>query len=149
MDIKLINYEDEHQRYIEYWEKQGEMFKFPGNTRLSKLYMIKFEGKIVGCTWLTELDLSKPEAILGVYLGERNYSEKGLGQYVVKLVLNKAFNEFSYSKLSLHVQEKNKKAVNCYKKCGFKKVKDYPLNSSGDSGDIIYEMSLSRSKFKR
>lgn len=136
MDIKLINYEEQHLKFLEYWKNSGQLLDFKEDVDKSRLYMIKNEGKISGCFWLEELPSSKTEALLGIFLGDVDYSSAGFGQYTVKLVLHKIFNEFNYARISVHVPNKNKKAVNFFKKCGFRTTNQ----------EI---MTVSRSKYKR
>lgn len=162
MDIKLISFQQEHLRYIEYWEKEGEIFNYLSHGRphylrdndpvaeeLTKLYMVKIDGRLVGCAWLEEIDLEKEQAKLGIYLGEARYRGKGIGQYTVNLVLYKAFHELNLEKVLLRVREKNTRAINCYKKCGFKISRELPVRQfSNGSTEGAYEMHIFKHKWK-
>ena len=136
MDIKLIKCEEQHLKFLEYWKNSGQLLNFNENVNNSRLYMIKNEGKIVGCFWLEELPSCKTEALLGIFLGDADYSGTGFGPHAVKLVLHKVFNESKYARISVHVPDKNKKAVNFFKKCGFKTAKEEL-------------MTVARSKYKK
>lgn len=162
MDIKLIKFEDSHLRYIEIWENDGEIYNHVTYSRpkflrenleeeknKTKLYMVKYEGRIIGCAWLEEIDPEKQEAKLGMYFGETKIRGKGLGQYVTRLLLSKAFRDINLKKVYLHVRERNFRAISCYKKCGFKIIKEHPKRKFGSSEEAIYEMTVSRSKFTK
>lgn len=159
MDIKLIKFEDSHIRYIEIWENEGEIFNHISHSRpkylregleeekeKTKFYMVKYDGRIIGCAWLEEIDQEKLEAKLGMYIGETKIRGKGLGQYVTRLLLSKAFRDLNLKKVYLYVREKNIRAINCYKKCGFRIIKEHPKQKFTNSFEGIFEMTVSKSK---
>lgn len=162
MDIKLINFQREHLRYIEYWEKEGDIYNYlshgrphylrdndPAGEEQTKLYMLKIDGRLVGCAWLEEIDPVKSSAKLGIYLGEARFRGRGLGQYSVNLILYKAFQELNMEKVFLRVREKNTRAINCYKKCGFKITRELPVREfPNGSSESAYEMQITKNKWR-
>lgn len=155
MDIKLIRFEKEHLRYLEYWEKdttaanpalydcsiQDTAAKNP-----SFFFMVKVAGRIIGCTWFEQIDDAKKEVRLALHLGEKKFLSKASGEQLIKLVLNKAFYDLSFTKVSLFVREKDLSSLNCYRKCGFR-ITEKSLAEGTDG--LIYEMALVKSRFRR
>lgn len=57
---------------------------------------------------------------LGIVIGNTEKLGKGYGTEAIKLIQEFAFNRLNLHKLDLEVRDYNKRAINCYKKCGFK-----------------------------
>jgi len=54
-----------------------------------------------------------------IIIGDKNQRGYGIGQKLVKHLLNTAFNELNVSKVDLNVFDWNTAAIKCYEKCGF------------------------------
>lgn len=59
-------------------------------------------------------------AEFAVFLGEKKYWGKGIGNEATKLMLDIAFNEFKLSSVYLNVHPDNIIAIRCYNRAGFK-----------------------------
>ena len=59
-------------------------------------------------------------ATIGIFIGEKSKRSKGYGKDTLNLLLNYAFNFQSMHNVNLEVFSFNKRAINCYKKIGFK-----------------------------
>lgn len=163
MDIRLIKFENEHLRYLEHWEKEGELYKYLSHIRpralreeteaegdkvISHFYMVKYDGRIIGCVWLEEDDPHKREAKLGIYLGDDQHRGRGIGEQTLRLIMSKAFREMDLHKITLSVREKNQQAIACYKKCGFTVSKELPKQEFSDgSFQGTLEMVITKKKF--
>jgi RimJ/RimL family protein N-acetyltransferase len=68
-----------------------------------------------------------------ILIGEKSFRGKGFGSEVVTLLVEKCFNEFSYSHAELNVYDWNTSAIKCYEKAGFvvnpKKSKTIEVNN--------------------
>ncbi|MCT4595846.1 MAG: GNAT family N-acetyltransferase [Anaeromicrobium sp.] len=131
MNIKLIEYDKEYLEYIKKWEEQKEIYEYLTNLRpkylrknfseireATRFYMIQYEDVIIGATWLE--GITKEDAKLTIYIGEKEYRKRGIGTIVVDTLVNIAFDEINLKKVHLYVRANNSNAINCYKKLGFK-----------------------------
>ena len=57
---------------------------------------------------------------LGIVIGEPDYREKGIGTATVYLMIWYAFRECNAHRVELRANADNSRAIQCYKKCGFK-----------------------------
>lgn len=74
----------------------------------------------IGTTFLHSFEKRGKRARYAVGIFEPHNWNKGLGTEITRLVLDYAFNRLCLHRVDLRVLEYNKRAINCYKKCGFK-----------------------------
>ena len=68
-----------------------------------------------------ELNFEKPLPRLSrILIGNKHYRNIGLGEKVIRKLLEKLFLELNYTKADLNVFDWNKAAIRCYEKVGFK-----------------------------
>lgn len=90
----------------------------------SKYYSIKDEkGRLLGFIGLKEINFMLKIAKLGIVI-EPSYVSKGLGSQVMKDFLDICFDELKIRRIDLEVNAWNYRAINLYKKFGFKEVKE-------------------------
>lgn len=87
---------------------------FTINTREEKEY--------IGNCALHKMDFENLSGELGIFIGKRDYLNKGYGTDAVKTILGFAAESLGLKKISLIVYEYNKRAINAYQKCGFNTV---------------------------
>lgn len=81
-----------------------------------------------------ELDLygyfDKEQIIYGMdqFIGEVDYWNKGIGTKLVSSMVKYLINEMHATKIVMDPQIQNNRAIACYEKCGFKKIKLLPKN---------------------
>ncbi len=82
-------------------------------------WIIEFSGKCIGGIRLT---INKPDnnARLAIGIYDDTLYGQGIGTQATRLVLEYAFNTLKLHRIDLKVLEYNKRAISCYKKCGFK-----------------------------
>lgn len=78
--------------------------------------------KLIGTVSLENMKTTHRSAILGIFIGDKEYREKGYGTEAVKLILDYGFNYINLHSIKLEVLDCNARAIKCYKKCGFKEV---------------------------
>lgn len=103
----------------------------------------------IGNIKLEPIDWQKKIARFGTLIGNKDYWNNGYGTEASQLILKYAFEEIGLEKVDLGVIEYNQRAINCYKKCGFKIREIVPkcLNHEG----IIYDnvmMEISKEEFE-
>ncbi|MTI70824.1 MAG: GNAT family N-acetyltransferase [Firmicutes bacterium] len=78
--------------------------------------------ELIGNCGLMHVDMKHGTAELGVFIGNKNYWSKGYGRESINLLLDYGFNLLNLNNIFLKVHSFNKRAVSCYKKCGFKEI---------------------------
>jgi aminoglycoside 6'-N-acetyltransferase len=70
------------------------------------------------------------QAIFGMdqFIGEPSYWGRGIGEQLVNAVVEFLFTEKAAELVIMDPQIRNKRAIRCYEKCGFKIVKTLPAN---------------------
>ena len=76
--------------------------------------------KIVGTISLEKIDHLNGTGTLGIFIGDTQARNKGYGTEAIRLILDYGFNYLNLNNICLDVLEVNKRALACYKKCGFK-----------------------------
>ncbi|MFX0091912.1 MAG: GNAT family N-acetyltransferase [Candidatus Hodarchaeota archaeon] len=77
---------------------------------------------LIGRCLLFNIDQVNRTAMLGILIGEKTYWGKGYGQDGTILLLDYAFNLLNLKCIMLGTFSYNKRAINCYKKVGFKEI---------------------------
>jgi len=111
MAPKIISLEKEKE-ILENMSKEGYNFAI----------VEKNEDKLIGNCGLMDVEFVHGTAELGIFIGEKDYWNKGYGTEVINLLLDYAFNILNLNNIMLKVHSFNKRAVKCYKKCGFKEI---------------------------
>ena len=73
----------------------------------------------IGQIDLMKIDWPNRVATIGIVIGFEDYLGKGYGSEAIALLQEFAFNKLNLHKLELDVRAFNKRAIMCYKKCGF------------------------------
>jgi RimJ/RimL family protein N-acetyltransferase len=76
-------------------------------------------GRPIGNASFNEIDYHNRHAVLGIAIGEKGMWDKGFGEDIIRTLLKFAFEELGMHKVELGVHSANKRAIACYKKCGF------------------------------
>ena len=79
-------------------------------------------GQLVGFVSLHKINTSEKTAWFGIYLGYE-FVDRGLGTDATSTLLKYYFEELEFEKLYLDVASLNKRAIRCYKKCGFRFIR--------------------------
>ncbi|WP_257351536.1 acetyltransferase [Pseudalkalibacillus decolorationis] len=116
-------------------EKVNKEFFNPDNDSFGCI--VEFEGKEIGYIQYYQLDeetrkrygyLDKTENIYGTdqFIGEIDYWNRGIGSLLVKSMLEYLVEEKQADVVVMDPQIWNVRAIRCYEKCGFKRVKVLP-----------------------
>ena len=76
--------------------------------------------KIVGTAGLEKFNWIKRSAVLGIFIGEKDYRSNGYGTEAIKLILEYGFKYLNLHSIRLELVSINERAHKCYLKCGFK-----------------------------
>lgn len=77
------------------------------------------ENKLIGSISLEKINYTNRTAVLGIFIGDKDYRSKGYGTEAIRLILDYGFNYMNLNNISLNVLSFNERAMKCYKKCGF------------------------------
>jgi len=77
---------------------------------------------LIGRCGFFGVDHVNRKAMLGIVIGEKEYWDKGYGQDATKLLLDYGFNLLNLNSIMLGTFSFNERAINCYKKVGFKEI---------------------------
>ena len=80
------------------------------------------DDKLIGNCSIHDIDQQKQCAEIGLFIGDEENRSKGYGQDVLNLLLDYAFNYLNLNNIMLKVFSFNERAINCYKKVGFKEI---------------------------
>lgn len=83
-----------------------------------------YENKFIGYSSLA--DIKEEECEFAIFILDKNYWGKGIGEEVMRMTLNYAFEEMSIEKIWLTTSEYHKNAIALYEKMGFKRTKLIP-----------------------
>ena len=78
------------------------------------------DNKMIGTVSLEKIDNINRTATLGIFIGDKDYRDKGYGTESIKLILEYGFKYMNLNNIKLDLMEFNNRALKCYEKCGFK-----------------------------
>ncbi|MEW9502885.1 GNAT family N-acetyltransferase [Jeotgalibacillus marinus] len=101
-----------------------------------KPFILEYKNEPIGyiqCYKITEAeykayDYSENENIFGIdqFIGEVEHWNKGIGTLLVTLIVNYLVEHKKADRVVMDPQIRNTRAIRCYEKCGFEKVKILP-----------------------
>jgi len=78
-----------------------------------------FDGKHIGNCSCYNVEEAKGEAEVGILIGDRNYWDKGYGTDALTALVSHIFQGTGLKRLYLKTLDWNKRAQQCFNKCGF------------------------------
>jgi RimJ/RimL family protein N-acetyltransferase len=78
--------------------------------------------ELIGNCGLLEIDHINKTAEMGIFIGNKNYLNKGYGKEAVRLLLKYSFEFLNLNNIMLRVFSFNERAIKSYKSVGFKVV---------------------------
>ncbi|MCV3212732.1 acetyltransferase [Plectonema radiosum NIES-515] len=72
------------------------------------------------------LDETNNVYAIDLFIGETNYWNQGIGTKILSTLVNYLLEELHAEKIVIDPNVKNTRAIRCYEKCGFEKVKILP-----------------------
>lgn len=76
--------------------------------------------KLIGTIGLEKFNWTSRNAVLGIFIGDKNYRNNGYGTEAIKLLLEFDFKYLNLHSIRLSLLSVNERAHKCYLKCGFK-----------------------------
>ena len=75
---------------------------------------------MIGTVSLEKINWHNRTATLGIFIGDKDFRNKGYGTEAIKLILEYGFKYLNLYNIKLDLMEFNARALKCYEKCGFK-----------------------------
>ena len=80
------------------------------------------DNTLIGSTGLSSIDVIHRNAEIGIFIGDKNYWNKGYGREALSLLINYAYKKLNIHTIFLRTYSFNERAIACYEKIGFKKI---------------------------
>lgn len=132
--------EDEVQKYTEwmndfeitdYTGRSGQITTFNGekdylensarDTKNRNFDIVELnDNKLIGALGLEHINWIERSAVLGIFIGDKNFRSNGYGAEAIKLLLEYGFKYLNLHSIRLSLISINERAHKCYLKCGFK-----------------------------
>ena len=78
------------------------------------------ENKLIGTIGLEDFNWIERTAVLGIFIGDKDYRNNGYGTEAIQLLLEYGFKYLNLHSIRLTLLSANERAHKCYLKCGFK-----------------------------
>lgn len=78
------------------------------------------ENKLIGTLGLEHINWIERSAVLGIFIGNKDFRSNGYGIEAINLLLEYGFKYLNLHSIRLSLLSINERAHKCYKKCGFK-----------------------------
>ena len=75
---------------------------------------------LIGTIGLEHLNWIERSAVLGIFIGDKDYRNNGYGTEAIRLLLEYGFKYLNLHSIRLDLLAINERAHKCYLKCGFK-----------------------------
>ncbi|QXM06982.1 GNAT family N-acetyltransferase [Crassaminicella indica] len=119
-------------------EQSDEWYKIKTKKFKRKSFAIENkDGEVVGYLSIRNMKWIKKESELGIVLNAKHIN-KGYGKEAITLFLDYYFKTLKMKILILRAAKFNKRAIKCYKSCGFKIVKESIDEFEDQYSEIFY-----------
>ena len=121
------------QRILSY-EEIEQKYKKKILSHNQNVFIIRYDKKDIGLVQIyrydygienKEINQYKNVYEFDLFIGEKDYLHRGIGEKVVNIISNKIFDDYNADAIILRPFKENIIAFNCYKKCNYKFVDYY------------------------
>lgn len=78
------------------------------------------DNELIGTIGLEHFNWIERSAVLGIFIGDKDFRSNGYGTEAIKLLLEYGFRYLNLHSIRLNLLSINERAHKCYLKCGFK-----------------------------
>lgn len=120
-DFQVTDYIGRTSQIITYDAEKEYLENATRNTSNRSFNIIETEkDKLIGTIALEEINWTERSAVLGIFIGEKDFRNNGYGTEAIKLLLEYGFKYLNLHSIRLDLLSINERAHKCYLKCGFK-----------------------------
>jgi RimJ/RimL family protein N-acetyltransferase len=107
--------------------------------------------ELIGKCCIENIDHLNQTAEVGIFIGNKNYWNKGYGTEAMTLLLDYGFKALNLHNIFIEVYSFNKRAIRSYEKIGFKRIgkRREALHRNLEKHDIIFMDLLVNEFYKR
>lgn len=120
-DFYITDYTGRSSQTITLQEEKAYLEKEQNNKNTFAIIDLQTD-EMIGTIGLHEINHINRTATLGIFIGNKNYWNKGYGTEAIQLILDFGFNYLNLNNINLALMEFNQRALKCYKKCGFREI---------------------------
>lgn len=104
-------------------ETQKEYLENMTNDTGYGFYIVSLtDDQVIGIGRLMRINFIHRNAVLGIFIGNSENRNKGIGTEATKLLLDYGFNVLNLKNIMLETYSFNERAINAFKKCGFTEI---------------------------
>lgn len=107
-------------QYVTTFESEKEWIESINKGNKYQFAIVNNDNKLIGNCSLFDIDFINGNATVGIFIGEEEYRNKGLGTEALKILIGYGFNNLNLNNIMLTVFSFNERAIKCYRKVGFK-----------------------------
>ncbi len=102
-------------------ESEEEWFNHQRHDDSSRTFAIltRAENRLIGNCGLNKIDWTNRSALFGIFIGDKDYHNRGYGTDATRALLRYAFEEGGLHRVELTVFAFNPRAIRAYEKAGF------------------------------
>jgi len=103
-------------------QDEEEWFHRQREDKNSRVFAIltRAGNQLIGNCGLHQIDWTNRHAVLGIFIGDKSYWDKGYGTDAIHTLLRYAFEEAGLHRVELTVHAFNPRAIHVYEKVGFR-----------------------------
>jgi len=102
-------------------KQEREWIKNTIGDKTKAVFALIYKSEHIGSISIDRIDQKSKKGSLGIFIGEKNIWNKGIGTIATQKMVRYGFNKLKLHKIFLCVFPKNERAIKIYQKLGFKK----------------------------
>lgn len=120
-DFQVTDYTGKTSQITTYANEKKYLEKVEENIDKRTFNIVNLEDdKLVGTLGLEHINWVERSAVLGVFIGDKDFRSNGYGTEAIQLLLEYGFKYLNLHSIRLDLLSVNERAHKCYLKCGFK-----------------------------
>lgn len=120
-DFQVTDYTGRTSQIMTYAMEKDYLENSEKNTEKRTFNIINLEDdKLIGVLGLENINWVARNAVLGIFIGDKDFRSNGYGTEAIQLILEYGFKYLNLHNIRLDLLAINERAHKCYLKCGFK-----------------------------
>lgn len=120
-DFQVTDYTGRTSQIITYANEKEYLESAEKNIEKKTFNIVNLEdNKLLGTVGLEHINWVERSAVLGIFIGDKDFRSHGYGTEAIQLLLEYGFKYLNLHSIRLDLLSINERAHKCYLKCGFK-----------------------------